>query len=202
VVLPDAWAAADFILPVTPRPHTELVVGWLAGGYGAPTAPDSFDALAIRAVVTAAVGAQVEARLVVGGSPAQYRWFGELPETQRRFVPVTNREDFAEFLSQVDVLLLPNAKHALGPGCDDELLLAGAAGVAWVAAPGAAYRNWLAGGLFAEGPADWQRTIQRLLTDSAYRQRIAAAGKRQASTLAVGLVGTAWLAGLLTPPAP
>ena len=158
--------------------------------------------MAVRAVVTAAVGAQTEARLVVGGSPAQYRLFAELAEPQRRFVPVNNRDDFAEFLSQVDILLLPNAKHTGGPDADDELLLAGAAGVAWVAAPGAAYRNWLAGGLFAEGPADWQRTLQRLLADSTYRQRIAAAGKRQATSRAVGLVGTAWLAGILKPPTP
>lgn len=74
---------------------------------------------------------------------------------------------------------------------------AGAGGVAWVASPCEAYRTWLAGGIFAEAPVDWERTLNRLLVDPALRGKLAAAGRRQAATRQVGQLGATWLAAIL-----
>jgi len=113
--------------------------------------------------------------------------FSTIRDDRLLFLPVGRLDDYPYLLSNYDILLVPLQDNPYNAALSDvPLLEAGIRGLPWVASPVASFREWGAGGLFAEKSGDWYEAVKRLITDPNLRRNLAAAGKQKAEEREMG----------------
>lgn len=184
-VLPDALPAS--IAPPLERPaHEGLCLGWLA----LPGEVD--DGLPVRRVLRRLLREHPQACLLVAGGPEALALFED--EAAVRYRPWDGDPAAGlEILAEVDLLVVPLRQTPFNQSKSDlRLLLAGLAGVPWVASSTEPHQAWASGGLLARTPDEWYRSLKRLLEQEDERSRLAQQGRERASSRDRGFLAGLW----------
>ena len=136
-----------------------------------------------------------EVLLVLGGSPAAFSAFDELPELRRLFLPRVLFDDYPFMLAHIDVLLAPVRDTMFNQAKSDvKLVEAGIRRIPWVASSNPAYTAWGIGGLWADKPGEWLEALRRLVSDAVLRQTLGQAGRQKAETRESARLAELWQA--------
>jgi hypothetical protein len=187
-VLPNVLAD-HYFEDFTPAPRDRLVVGWPATLHTHPNDPH------VIGPGLARVLRELDVSFVTGGVPddvGRAFMLGEDPPS----IGFVALQDWPRAVAELDVAVTPlantrfnQAKSWLKP------LECAAVGVPWIGSPRVEYRRLheLGCGVLAEKPKDWHRQLRRLITDDAWRQDRADAGRAVAATLRLRDHAWRWL---------
>jgi len=135
-----------------------------------------------------------DVKIVIGGDDWVYKRLVKLPESKKMFIPGLPYDDYPFMLCFMDILCVPlldtNFTRAKS---DIKLVDAGARGIPWAASLVEPYRNWPAGGKYANNEQNWYDLLSMLVKDEQLRQCLGEAGHEAALERTFEKISEIWM---------
>jgi glycosyltransferase involved in cell wall biosynthesis len=188
-VLPCFWNQGNLLWD-RPAPRRQTINLGVAGTHILPE-----DTLSLKNDLARLLRKHPHTLLVAAQDLRLYQAFSAIPEERRLFLPAGRLEDYPYLLANFDILLVPQQDNPYNQARSDQPLLeAGVRGIPWIASPVPAFKEWGAGGLFAEKPGDWSGLLKQLLEDAGLRRELGEAGRQKAGSRKVSQALAGWQA--------
>ena len=186
-VIPDAWSRKNPFWDKPAQVRPTLNVGLVS------TQTTKKDCVLLKQTLARIIREFPDTSLVIAGDPGLLEVFPAVPEDRRMFVPLGSVEDYPYALAAFDILLVPQRDKPFNQTLSDRPLMeAGVRRIPWIASPLPGYREWSAGGFFAEKQGDWYTHLKTLISDQSLRTSLGAQGREKAETRAAGLALNRW----------
>jgi glycosyltransferase involved in cell wall biosynthesis len=174
-IIPSSWSGSGSLWN-KPAPRRQTVNIGLLGAHTHPK-----DIFLLKKDLARLLKEFPQALLAIGQHLELYEAFSSIPEDRKLFFPDVRLEDYPFLVANFDLLLFPLRDNAYNQSRPDlPLLEAGIRRIPWVASSIPAFKEWGAGGLFAEKAGDWYAAVRRLLDEPELRQELGQAGRQNA----------------------